>query len=85
MTGTAGLVIRFAPVVGLLLASPVVLGALSGERSVDDALLSLLVAVVAAAAGLHLLGLAARPVPPEDVDPDDEASPSTPGSGPASP
>ena len=71
--------------VGLLLASPVVLGALSGERSIDDALLSLLVAVVAAAAGLHLLGIATRPVLPEDTDPDDEPSEVPRGQGPASP
>jgi hypothetical protein len=65
-------VIRFAPVLGLLLASPVVVDALLGRRAVDDALLALLVGMAAATAGLFLLGVATRvtpePPPPGDDD-----------------
>jgi hypothetical protein len=68
-------VIRFAPVLGLVLAAPVVADALSGNRSVDEALTALLVGMAAAAIGLHLLGLVTRVVPgprPPAAD-DDEA------------
>jgi hypothetical protein len=66
-------VIRFAPVLGLLLASPVVVEALLGRRTVDDALLALLVGVAAAGAGLFLLGVATRVTPESPVADDDEA------------
>jgi hypothetical protein len=79
-------VIRFAPAVGLVLASPVVLGALTGERSIDDALVALLIGVVASAVGLYLLGVAMRPAPPPvDVGVDDGAPPAAEGPGTARP
>jgi hypothetical protein len=79
-------VIRFAPVAGLVLASPVVLGALTGDRSIDDALVALLIGVVASALGLYLLGVAMRPAPPPvDVGADGGASPGAEEPGPASP
>ncbi|MGF1645602.1 MAG: hypothetical protein ACFCVF_01555 [Kineosporiaceae bacterium] len=64
--------IRFAPALGLLLASPVVVEALLGRRTVDDALLALLVGVVAAGVGLSLLGVATRRAPEPPARTDDE-------------
>lgn len=53
--------IAYAPLAGLLLASPVVLRALSGEVGVEDALAAWLVGMAVAAVGLWLLGQCLRP------------------------
>ncbi|MFC3689517.1 hypothetical protein [Aquipuribacter hungaricus] len=45
---------RFVPVMGLLMASPVVLQAVQGQRDVRDALLVWLVAMVLAVGGVVL-------------------------------
>lgn len=55
--------VRYAPLVGLVLASPVVLQALAGDRAVEEALAAWLVAMLVAAAGLWLLGQTLRPGP----------------------
>jgi hypothetical protein len=66
-------VTRFAPGAGLLLSSPVILDALRGRRGVDDALLAMLVATLAAALALWLLGVASRTPPPSPVDKDKDS------------
>lgn len=53
----------YAPLAGLLLASPVVLRALTGEAGVEDALAAWLVGMAVAAVGLWLLGQCLRPGP----------------------
>ncbi|MGF1662005.1 MAG: hypothetical protein ACFCVG_05990 [Kineosporiaceae bacterium] len=58
---------------GLTLASPVVVEALLGRRTLDDALLALLVGMLAAGAGLFLMGLAARVTTPPPGPADDDA------------
>ncbi len=55
---------KFAPALGLILASPVVVDALRGRRGIDEALTALLIGVLTAAVALWVLGLAARASPP---------------------
>ena len=57
---------RFVPVMGLLMASPVVLQAVQGEREVRDALILWLVAMVLAIGGvlLYRAATATHPAPP---------------------
>jgi len=57
---------RFVPVMGLLMASPVVLQAVQGEREVRDALVLWLVAMVLAIGGvlLYRAATATHPSPP---------------------
>ncbi len=57
---------RFVPVMGLLMASPVVLQAVQGERAVRDALVVWLVAMVLAIGGVLLFraATATTPAPP---------------------
>lgn len=55
--------VSHAPVVGLVLASPVVLRALTGAAGVEDALVAWLVGMVVAAAGLWVLAQILRPGP----------------------
>ena len=57
---------RFVPVMGLLMASPVMLQAVQGEREVGDALLVWLVAMVLAIGGvlLYRAATATTPDPP---------------------
>lgn len=60
--------VTYAPLAGLLLASPVVLRALTGEVGVEDALAAWLVGMAVAAVGLWVLGQSLRPGP-EGVEP----------------
>ena len=57
---------RFVPLMGLLMASPVVAQAVQGEREVRDALLVWLVAMVLAIGGvvLYRAATATSPAPP---------------------
>ena len=54
---------RFVPLTGLLMASPVVLQAVQGERDVRDALLVWLVAMVLALGGVVLYRAATATTP----------------------
>ena len=56
--------IKFAPLVGLLLASPVVLDALMGRRPVEQGLLAWLTAIAVSAVGLWLLDQSMKTSPP---------------------
>lgn len=56
---------RFAPGIALLVAAPVVYQALLGRRSVDDALLALLVSLVAVTVGIRVLQAVARSQAPK--------------------
>lgn len=57
---------KFVPAVGLLLASPVIWQAVVGDRTVSEALLVWLLAMVLALAGWWLWSAATRP--PRAVD-----------------
>ena len=54
---------RFVPVMGLMMASPVVLQAVQGERDVRDALVVWLVAMVLAIGGVVLFRAATATTP----------------------
>jgi hypothetical protein len=71
--------VSYVPLLGLLLASPVVLQALQGTRPVHEALAVWLVGMVLAAGGVQLWRAVTAPAPPPTLRPTplggDEAPP----------